>query len=160
MSTRGAVGFHFGGVDKIAYNHWDSYPSGLGHSVLDYLKDKTLNELKDEFEDINLISEHNEYGWNGIGFNHEFQDASDFLRDSLFCEYAYIINLDDKALEFYTGFNRDKEANGRYVFCDNPTKLSDGSLLYGVAIKQEIPLNEVFEGKWKVNAEDDGFVKL
>ena len=160
MSTRGAVGFHCGGVDKIAYNRWDSYPSGLGQSVLDYLKDKTLNELKDEFEGINLISEHNEYGWNGIGFNHEFQDASDFLRDSLFCEYAYIINLDDNVLEFYEGFNGDNNAKGRYVSTDNPTKLSDGSVLYGVALKQEIPLNEVFEGKWKVNSEDTEFIKL
>ena len=160
MSTRGAVGFRCGGVDKIAYNHWDSYPSGLGQPVLDYLKDKSLNELKDEFEDINIVLECEECGWNGYGFNQEFQDASDFLKDSLFCEYAYIINLDDNVLEFYVGFNRDKEAKGRYVFTNNPTELSDGSLLYGVALKLELPLKEVFEGKWKVNAEDDSFVKL
>lgn len=32
-------------------------------------------------------------------------DAIDFLEDSLFCEYAYIINLDENRLEFYEGFN-------------------------------------------------------
>jgi len=38
MGTRGFVGFVVGGVEKIAYNHWDSYPSGLGDEVLGWLR--------------------------------------------------------------------------------------------------------------------------
>jgi hypothetical protein len=34
MSTRGAFGFRIDGVDKIAYNHSDSYPEGLGDTVV------------------------------------------------------------------------------------------------------------------------------
>src|SRR5690242_2033153 len=34
MSTRGAFGFRINGVDKIAYNHSDSYPEGLGDAVV------------------------------------------------------------------------------------------------------------------------------
>lgn len=32
--TRGAVGFRVDGVDKVTYNHSDSYPGGLGAAVL------------------------------------------------------------------------------------------------------------------------------
>jgi FAD/FMN-containing dehydrogenase len=32
-----------------------------------------------------------------------------FAADSLFCEYAYVIDVDKEVLEVYTGFNNDKE---------------------------------------------------
>jgi hypothetical protein len=32
-------------------------------------------------------------------------DSIDFAKDSLFCEYAYIVNLDTQELEIYKGFN-------------------------------------------------------
>lgn len=38
MGTRGFVGFVVDGVEKIAYNHFDSYPSGLGIDVLAWLR--------------------------------------------------------------------------------------------------------------------------
>lgn len=34
------------------------------------------------------------------------QDESDFAKESLFCEWAYVINLDKNILEVYKGFNR------------------------------------------------------
>lgn len=34
------------------------------------------------------------------------QDQSNFAEDSLFCEWAYIIDLDNKVLEVYKGFNK------------------------------------------------------
>lgn len=37
MGTRGFIGFVIGGDEKIAYNHFDSYPSGLGSNVLSWL---------------------------------------------------------------------------------------------------------------------------
>lgn len=38
MSTRGFVGFVVDGTEKIAYNHSDSYPEGLGKDVLSWLR--------------------------------------------------------------------------------------------------------------------------
>lgn len=41
-------------------------------------------------------------------------DGISFIRDSLFCEYAYIVNLDDETLEFYVGFQTTSQADNRY----------------------------------------------
>ena len=71
-----------------------------------------------------------------LGFKYMI-DSRDFLFDSLFCEYAYIINTDSNKLEVYKGFNKDKDAPGRY---SRPT--GDGSEYYGIALVKEIPFEE------------------
>ena len=38
MGTRGAWGFVLAGQEKIMYNHYDSYPDGLGQQLLDWLR--------------------------------------------------------------------------------------------------------------------------
>jgi hypothetical protein len=38
MSTRGFVGFIIDDTEKITYNHYDSYPSGIGVDVLSWLR--------------------------------------------------------------------------------------------------------------------------
>jgi hypothetical protein len=42
------------------------------------------------------------------------EDSSGFLSDSLYCEFAYIINLDTEQLEFYRGFQKEV-GQGRYA---------------------------------------------
>jgi hypothetical protein len=42
-------------------------------------------------------------------------NATSFLEDSLFCEWAYILNLDDESIDVYRGFN--KITNGEYGPC-------------------------------------------
>lgn len=41
-------------------------------------------------------------------------DSWSFGADSLFCEYAYVINLDTEVVECYVGFNKGK-AKGRFA---------------------------------------------
>lgn len=41
-------------------------------------------------------------------------DGISFIRNSLFCEYAYIINLDTGKLEFYVGFQHGAQHGNRY----------------------------------------------
>lgn len=43
MGTRGLFGFFYKGKYYVIYNHWDSYPSGLGADVVKELK----NAIKD-----------------------------------------------------------------------------------------------------------------
>jgi hypothetical protein len=46
MSTRGFIGFVVDGTEKIAYNHSDSYPEGLGRLVLDWLRTAQLDDVR------------------------------------------------------------------------------------------------------------------
>lgn len=97
MSTRGTFGFHENGKDELYYNHWDSYPDGLGAAFIDYLKEKDNNWIEEIMENPKSRND-------------------DFICDSLFCEYGYIMNYDTNELEVYTGFQR-KPPEGRYHDC-------------------------------------------
>lgn len=46
MGTRGIIGFVVDGEEKISYNHYDSYPSGVGLTVLEWLKSLTGTQLE------------------------------------------------------------------------------------------------------------------
>lgn len=46
--------------------------------------------------------------------NAYMEDHNEFIKDSLFCEYAYIINLDDEVLEFWEGFQKEPQEGNRY----------------------------------------------
>lgn len=43
MGTRGFLGFVVDGEEKITYNHFDSYPSGLGVDMLKWLRGAVLD---------------------------------------------------------------------------------------------------------------------
>lgn len=170
MGTRGAYGYLVDGQEKVAYNHFDSYPSGLGTEVLNYIRNHTVEEMREvakritfitdevpptkeqikrfkKFADLEVSSKDlsewycllRESQGNLESF-HEgldvMKDSKDFLADSLFCEYAYIINLDTNELEVYKGFNQNKNAQGRYAH------LQDGDY-HGVKLVSIVGLEEV-----------------
>ena len=57
MSTRGLWGFYKNGVTKATYNHFDSYPQGLGNNILKFI-DKTCDEqLNGVFSKIVMVDE-------------------------------------------------------------------------------------------------------
>ena len=157
MGTRGSVGIIFNNEEKIGYNHYDSYPSGLGNEILTFLKGKTIDELKSIFSNITLVknSDNDVWNWQNHSFNTEFLDQHNFLNDSLFCEFAYIINLDTNKLEYYEGFNLDPNAPGRYA--KNTLYKNDEKIYYGVALIKEFDLIDLFEGKYTIN--NNKFIK-
>jgi len=148
MSTRGLWGFYSNGITKATYNHCDSYPDGLGKTVLEFIKKHSATELKEVFEKIKMIgSDHKptkedieKYSkyFNENVNNGSFEDSYallretqgepdvyfsgldvmidniNFIKDSLFCEWAYIINLDNNCLEIYEGFKKGPPKNNRY----------------------------------------------
>lgn len=66
-------------------------------------------------------------------------DDHKFLEDSLFCEWAYIINLDTKRLEIYEGFCKTSRGLGRYANIGEPYKVEE-TTYYGVELIGEINL--------------------
>jgi hypothetical protein len=41
-------------------------------------------------------------------------DFNKFIKDSLFCEYGYILNLDEEVLEFWVGIQKNPDPTNRY----------------------------------------------
>lgn len=153
MGTRGLVGWKVNGEYHGTYNHWDSYPEGLGMKVAKWISEKLKTEedvknLKDNLQKVVFIdpktpaplelqekykkfsdcsvSEQKLEDWyclfrklQGTGyldaiFSGELEHVNDnisFITDSLFCEHAYIIDLDEKMFEYYKGFNKNPIEN-------------------------------------------------
>ena len=57
MGTRGLYGFRKNGKDKVTYNHWDSYPEGLGIEVIRFCNRHSIEELSAIYDKIVLIDE-------------------------------------------------------------------------------------------------------
>ncbi len=177
MSTRGLYGLRKNGIDKYTYNHFDSYPSGLGRNVLEFCAENDVNKLSKLFNNIELVyknetptkdqidickreewadfsvSSGRDDEWYCLlrhlqGNFKEYSKAIEndkkvfmtndahFIKDSLFCEYAYIINLDDEVLEFFVGFQQKPQNNNRYG-TNKKGKYYPCRLLYA------IPLNKI-----------------
>lgn len=148
MGTRGCYGFRKNGVDKLTYNHWDSYPDCLGETMAEFCKTTSIDEMNEIFDRIVLVDENSrptkaqiveciEY-YNGDVSEQKVEDwycllreaqgnpnvykrglrymndNGNFIKDSLFCEFAYIINLDTNCLEFWVGFQKEPCENNRY----------------------------------------------
>lgn len=64
-------------------------------------------------------------------------DNAEFMKDSLFCEWAYIINLTDGLLEVYRGFQKTPQKNRYYK--------AWGRGYYNVALLVAFPLNDIPE---------------
>lgn len=170
MGTRGAYGFTHEGKDKISYNHYDSYPSELGCSILATATTRKIADLRNFAKSIKTVKENatptaaqikklgnlgitikpNE-DWYGILREHQgnleslisnkipyMTDGASFLKDSLFCEFAYVINLDSEMLEFYVGFNKTPITEGRFA----GAKPKDG--YYPVRLIKQYPLAEIY----------------
>lgn len=55
MGTRGFVGFVVDGTEKIAYNHSDSYPSGLGTDVLEWLRKAHIGGARRKAAELRVV---------------------------------------------------------------------------------------------------------
>ena len=185
MGTRGALGFRIDGKDKIAYDHFDSYPSGLGAAVAKFLvkaastraglarlqaKARLLQAIpkdsKPTPEDIKRCAKYTDLGvsnqstddWYCLLRNaqgnpaamlqvQKYEDSASFMLDSLFCEYAYIINLDENVLEFYVGFRHMPHDLGRYskdMTSVNEQKAEKNeTIYYPMALARTFRLNRI-----------------
>jgi hypothetical protein len=186
MGTRGAFGFRIGGIDKITYNHWDSYPSGLGQTVVDDLVevirhgDSHIGDLLGLVEALRLVKRTDVptpeqiskcRPWTDLSVSGQstsdwycllrraqpsegmFQllkagvmiDKHEFMADSLFCEWAYIVNLDEMTFEVYRGFQKAAHASGRYAGLAVEDEYNREHSYHPVALVGTFRLNEIDE---------------
>lgn len=148
MGTRGCYGFRKNGIDKLTYNHYDSYPDYLGKIMVTFCKETSLDEMNEIYDRLILVNENDKptqeqieeckryyngdvscktpEDWycllrnaqgdldaykNGMKY---MIDSCGFIKDSLWCEYAYIINLDTDELEFWVGGQDKPDIYNRY----------------------------------------------
>lgn len=170
MGTRAAFGFHVDGKDKLSYNQYDGYPTGLGIKVFKdciILKQMGWDKLADKVRGIRMVNPEKKPTLNDVGSFSQYSDPTvnggngyysllrelqgelaeivkagimtqdnNFIKDSLFCEWAYILNIDTKKLEIYAGFQQKKHNKGRYGKC---RKTRDN--YYACALIHEIDLD-------------------
>jgi hypothetical protein len=172
MGTRGAIGFHKAGVDKITYNHFDSYPSGLGNVMKHFFTQTSKEQIEFIFNKIIMIEEDapitelDREQWSqfadeqvnaGEGWYSLLRDTQgnlavyrdtdlpfminnrQFMEDSLYCEWAYIYNLDEGVLEVYKGFQKEPQDN-RYKI---PEAIGVAHEYHNVALLTEIAYEDI-----------------
>jgi len=147
MGTRGVTGVIIDGIEKIGYQQFDSYPSGVGIITLNALKKNDISKLKELAKSLKAVQENATPTKKEIELLKNYADltvsdgklenwycllrktqgdlkaildcgyiidSKDFLNNSLFCEWGYIVNFDTNKLEIYQGFQKQKHDKGRY----------------------------------------------
>jgi hypothetical protein len=130
MSTRGAWGFVRHDGELLSYNHSDSYPEYLGVNLLGWLKEVEIGALGPRVDQIALVRSGDrcpddpEKDWYSVLPQGDpeaslrlgvMSDDRLFPGDSLFCEWAYVINLDTGFFEVYKGFQAEPHSAGRFA---------------------------------------------
>ena len=151
MGTRHNICVYSSGDLKLSqYGQWDGDPSGQGVIILSFLRDKLdaekfLNNLNKAYEPktdgeceklfnkpatkpfvsrdtsaqiLPMIQD-----FKGKKFPLVLGDS--FLADSLFCEWAYVIDFDANEFQVYKGFNKNPlQLSDRYFYLED--KAEDG----------------------------------
>jgi hypothetical protein len=102
MATRGAFGLTHKGQTKMIYNHWDSYPDGLGREFVDWIKSRSDDELKKAFNNIKLGRCEN-YGLEKFIAGRDKKQTWDMVTqeqidEDCYIEYSYNYNIDSHTL--------------------------------------------------------------
>jgi len=135
MGTRNLTMVYYNGQMKISqYGQWDGYLTGNGSTILDFLKTHDISMFKERVsqlkeytkEELEEIEKNHPNDWHkkfpwlsrDMGANilsSVYNGNTDkvavnktFIYDSLFCEYAYIIDLDKDEWEIYQGFQKNQ----------------------------------------------------
>jgi hypothetical protein len=181
MGTRGLNGWVVDGNVYASYNQYDTYPSGLGRTAVEYVNQLVLNRAtqatRDQVRALRKVNDgdkpaademaalqragradgnvssgddwysalrNNQGSFSAILETGFILDSADFAADSLFCEYAYLVNLDNETLEVYKGFvSEGAQVEGRFADIDT----TNGSNGYApITLVDTIPFAEIADG--------------
>lgn len=156
MGTRNlTIVIHEGKTKVAQYGQWDGYPEGQGKIVLKFLRRCDLNTFREKLNDVSFLtqkevtilwdecemkgdlSEHPELSRDTAanilqrvydGSAVKLWNRSKFVKDSLLCEWVYVIDLDQERFEIYTSSCK-KPLTPKDRFYDGRFKKSKGSLV-------------------------------
>lgn len=125
MSTRGFLGFKLNNNDTRkgnifgVYNHHYSYYSYMGVKILNAYKTTTKKDFELVFNSYEWVEDCEDcYEGDALSLikgycsDDRVPNDVDFLDNGLFCEYAYIYNIENDSLEIYRGcFNFPEKEN-------------------------------------------------
>ncbi|KDR84323.1 hypothetical protein GALMADRAFT_237101 [Galerina marginata CBS 339.88] len=169
MGTRGLLGFIIRAQRHASYNHFDSYPSGLGQDIAEFIlglspeeydtmarlvneiiwvdPDSTPSpELQERYQKAGFINlragMQRPSDWNCLldktqgaaalpaiksGELQHMPESMDFLKDGLFCEWAYFIDFENRKLETWRG----------------------GKMVNEVTFEKLVEVGKGYMGKWR-----------
>jgi hypothetical protein len=106
MSTNGNWGFRKDGVEKITYQHYDSYPSGLGDDAVIMIK-CSLENLDEMFDRIQITNDESDL-LTPISLMKRYNRGQKKIKmfgynnyKSEYLDYGYIIDLNKRMFEVY-----------------------------------------------------------
>lgn len=133
MGSRSLTAVYSGGTHRVAqYSHY--YGAGHGLRVLDFARKNLVTEADrakfaaclDRCRFVGVGPDRPAQRWDLSGpFVLEFIrqavgevdlfDSLGFAQDSLFCEWAYVLDLDTRRLEVFRGFQEQPHKEGRFA---------------------------------------------
>jgi len=150
MATRGLWGFRKQSSLYGIYNHHGSNPYGLGLEVVNLIRTVDKKNLESYFHYLQSHNHLQDLKENKDSPSYDlikcvteqifFQNDIDFIYDSLFCEYAYIMDLDKDILEIYAGFNTDPKEKGPFAKKKSQNEYIDENY-YGCRLLCKIPFS-------------------
>jgi len=183
MGTRGLTAVYHDGSYRVAqYGQWDHYPEGQGLTVLDFCAanlttpDKRqafatcLNKVRFSTDEGELRSTRTIPGTpyasrdHGAGILGLIQEAQgevvlfnhiDFAGESLFCEWAYVVDLDKATLEVFKGFNKTPlDPSERFASIAKKSDYEPVRLVGSFSL-DALPSEEEFLAKFDTGDEED-----
>lgn len=162
MGTRNLTTVIKNGEFKVAqYGQWDGYPTGQGQKIVEFLLKndlKKFNELIDNVKFVDdVIADKLWQQRKGKQFSRDIgaeilplivsgvtdlYNNLSFASDSLFCEYAYVVDLDNNMLEVYQGFNDSGIVEGVFQEFEKKDNASTDKY-YPVTLIFSIPFSEL-----------------
>lgn len=159
MGTRGAYGFHKDGVDKLTYNHFDSYPEYLGDNMVEFCRTTDKEAMNDIFDWIILVSEEEKPTQKQVEACRKFHDEN--VSTGALTEWYALLRLSQGSMEVYK--------NGLRYMIDNAAFMQDSLFCeWAYVINLTTGMLEVYRGfqdepqdnRYLVEDSDNGYYNI
>jgi hypothetical protein len=120
----GAVGLILNNNHNLVCSSYNSEPDYLGFDILQFIYTINLEKGWDKFKKLSRnikpinMFEINSHGFSQIKYMYNNSDTRLLLDNNIisdrYCDYAYIINLDDMVLEYYIGYQTKPQKGNRF----------------------------------------------